>query len=338
MTLEPIYKWNLNKNDQYDCFQNILANIAARWNCELSMLFSLIWCFGFDATKGQTINEHISMGFRPNPYRYVAKYNGIKYQFADSKPCTPQEFYHFLQSCKKKDEIPVICIDGIYCDWTRFYQKTNIQRYCFVNGMTEDGLICLDTYSTENQYEIYPYENLEKYEYEILVFKRCEKCSTIDVKDMLKRLYDEVARIDFPLLYEQFAGAMTYDKLVAEMPEIEDVETQLFFIIVNAFVLHRKNMACYFEYIYQISGYDKLNQIVSLFKKSSQYWNKIKLYMLRFTMLRTQSELSIVVKYINNVRDAEQAVLEHLGAILKEDFGGGNTNAVSVISSGDGNA
>ena len=275
-----------------------------------------MWGFGYDKTKGETIGECLSVGYRVRPYKFVAKYNGIDYRFVDINNYELKEIYHFLRECKIKNNIPVIVMDGINCTWTKFYNKTSIQHYAIVNGMDSNGLVCIDPFSSSSLSEIYDYNRLLSSKHRFVLFEKCNIKEKVNINEVLETLYNEVKDIQLDRLYQEFINDMRYERMKAEMPLIENAETFPLFISINLIALMRENTAAYFENMYTQTNETEFLEIKQLFLDSSQLWNKVKLVLLRFCILRTEKEVEIIRNCINQIRKREKKILEILSGML----------------------
>ncbi len=316
------------KNNDYDCLQSIVLTVATFWDIDPTMMFSLLWGFKYYNTDNSLnrLGDKIDLGYPGNAWEFLHKYNGIKIK--ERIPEDPDNIElvreTIIDSISCDNQI-ALNIDAYVCPWNLSYQKTHYPHYCIVTGFCDNDIVCIDPFSSSNEYEILPIESLIRgYNDKLqrgfcyLEFEKDQVSNTIDLLELIEVLYKNIKNQNTSLINSilSFSNDILHIDYGTEIDSMNDINSIPLVLKVNSIGNNRKNVASYFKYLSSIFKEDSLLTLSSEFTASFNSWYKVKLYLIMYFTTQRRKDIENISVKLKSIAEIENKILGDLGNII----------------------
>lgn len=316
------------RNENYDCFQGIVASVATHFKCNYLLLFAGVWGFSFEPLKmGKgyiNFGERLIPEFNTVMFDLLERFHGCKITIYDTD--TINEIKAVILNELSKG-LPVgIYLDSYWCPWNIAYKKYHITHYCLVIGFDDDkeSFMFIDPYCSDNIEKLSIVE-LEKGYGNYFTFKFTEsKEQNIEnelnyiIKLCLVTLKLDNEQLNSFKMMRSFADEFEqYMDLDKEISGYEDTYAVPFFRQMKAIESCRKNFSLTLNYIAETCNDKNILQLSSNMLQASNIWSKIRLMIIRMSMTSSQSgQIKKIVDKIREVTDYEESIACKLNDII----------------------
>lgn len=306
------------RNEGYDCLQSVINTVANYWGIKPTMMFSLLWGFSYDR-KPCRFGDRVEPGYPQDSWKFVEKYNGIKIR--KTIPEKPDDYNALkktvLETVNVKCQV-ALNIDTYACPWNKNYRKQRYPHYCIIAGFSQGNIVCVDPFSSDNDFEMLPAESLKR-GYSFLEFRRQDACDNIDLLELIDTLCNNIRKSDVFFIDSiiNLAEDITGLNCGAETENPDDIGSIPLVMKINGIGNVRKNIAGYFNYLYLLFGCEQLQEISRMFSFSFINWYKAKLYLIMFFTTRRNRELENVSKKLFQIAKIEKDILDMLESFTK---------------------
>lgn len=145
---------NINpvRNDNYNCFQAVIATLAAFWGRDCRLMFSDQW--GFQYKEPTDINPHkigerLRPGWKGKTKELLEIYHGI--EVAWHSDIDHRYALQVLENELLFSRPIAVYMDAYLCPWTPAYNKYHTDHLFIVTGLNADNgsLTCVDPYYSD---------------------------------------------------------------------------------------------------------------------------------------------------------------------------------------------
>jgi hypothetical protein len=316
------------RNDNYNCFQTVVATLATFWRRDYELIFSDQWGFQFKVpfeSNNQRIGELLMPGWKGETKEILNRYHGMEITWHIN--------VHYSYAINKlQEELLVtrpiaIYIDSYLCPWSPAFNKYHTDHFFLVVGINVESmdLICVDPYYSNNveflSEEIYK-DNIHKF----CTFSVKDHDSKINWRELLLSYIPQSQstlqrdNIDPFTMMRSFANEImhnldinmeledNYDMLgVPLLRQLKEIE--------NA----RYNFSSTLKYISHKFSDTDINAISQQIHEAGETWYKIRLMIMKLAFipnkLNGQQKIS---QRINEVADFEERLASDLIVICNK--------------------
>lgn len=253
--------------EEYTCRQSVITEIAKALSYDYQMIALGAWRFPYNPLE-TSLGKSIAQEGYEDFYKHVRQYNGLWIKEIN-----------YINEDKVKSlvsERPVIVQSDVYfCNWFLGYKKYNISHFFIINGVNEEGYICIDP-SMCNNYNYIKWRDLKYAIKKIFILEKEDVAKDICLREVIQkdmRCYlegDLNGLIKFTERMHQnqslYLESMGYGSDIFQVPIVDNIR-QIYTYRLS-----------YIEMIKYVSEYENIDwsEVIEMMELCVRDWKKIR--------------------------------------------------------------
>lgn len=315
---ETLMQNNVDIQKHMNCIQMNLAFICNSLDRDFSNLFIDSWDFYYKPNNDSFSPGKLSFKqFRKLSHESLQwQYLGMKAHEIDPKSLLSSNLIaRYLEGSKAL----LLNISAFDCPWHRGYRKIDIDHYCLVVGLTEDGYQCTDPYLMGNRLVSLTRSQSSRGR-ELIFYNRLTSAARLTVDILFSEIIKNINNNNIFIMMEQFRrhfsglpdATQLYDypqdiylcAITRTIKFIADGRFQLSYLIGKLGVAHPKQ--------------NQINAIYTLLNDSGNTWNHINSLIIKVFYIprRFEEEKLKITNYLEKVIHTEKEIYSRITECL----------------------